>query len=113
MHEMALSRGIVEVIREQAAAGGFAAVRTVRLQVGALSHVEPDAILFCFDAVSRGTVAEGARLEIERPPGRAFCLPCGRTVPLGERYDACPDCGGHELVLVGGEELRVKELEVE
>ena len=113
MHEMALSQGIVEVIREQALAQGFTVVRTVRLQIGALSHVEPDAILFCFGAVNRGTVAQGARVEVERPPGQAFCMPCGKTVPLAERYDPCPDCGGHQLVLVGGEELRVKELEVE
>lgn len=113
MHEMALSQGIVDVIREQADAQGFDRVKIVRLVIGSLSHVEPAAIEFCFDAVSRGTVAEGAVVEIERPPGQAFCMPCGTTVPIAERHDPCPLCGGHEMVLVGGEELRVKELEVE
>ncbi|WP_245593365.1 hydrogenase maturation nickel metallochaperone HypA [Azospirillum halopraeferens] len=110
---MALTRSIVDVIRDQAGAQGFTAVRAVRLEIGALSHVEPAAILFCFDAISRGTIAEGARLEVERPPGRAFCMPCGAPVPLAQRYDPCPLCGGHQMVLVGGEELRVMELEVE
>ena len=36
---------------------------------GALAHVEPDALAFCFDAVTRGSVAEGARLEISRTAG--------------------------------------------
>lgn len=113
MHELALSQGIIDVIREQAATQGFTRVKTVRLAIGALSHVEPEAIAFGFDAVSRGTVAEGARLDIERPPGQAFCLACEKPVPLAERFDPCPDCGGHQLVVTGGEELRVKELEVE
>ncbi|MCW2242676.1 hydrogenase maturation nickel metallochaperone HypA [Azospirillum canadense] len=113
MHELALSQGIIDVIRDQSAAQGFTRVKTVRLVIGALSHVEPDAIAFGFDAVSRGTVAEGAALEIERPPGEAFCLGCEKPVPLAERSDPCPHCGGHQLVVTGGEELRVKELEVE
>lgn len=113
MHELALSQGIVDLIREQAEARGFARVLCVRLVIGALSHVEPDAIEFGFDAVSRGTVAEGARLDIERPPGEAYCLSCEKPVPLAERSDPCPACGGHRLVVTGGDELRVKELEVE
>jgi len=113
MHEMALCRNIVEVIREQAEAQGFRAVKTVRLSIGTLSHVEPQALEFGFDAASRGTIAEGARLEIERPEGQAFCMVCEKTVPLAQRFDPCPDCGGHQLVVTGGEEMRVKELEVE
>ena len=113
MHELALSQGIIDVIRDQSAAQGFTRVKTVRLVIGALSHVEPEAIAFGFDAVSRGTVAEGAALDIERPPGEAFCLGCEKPVPLAERSDPCPHCGGHQLVVTGGEELRVKELEVE
>lgn len=113
MHEMALSQGIVDVIREQAEAQGFRAVKTVRLVIGRLSHVEPDAIEFGFDVVSRGTPAEGARLEIERPPGQAYCTACAKTVEIAERYAPCPECGGHQWVLVDGEQMRIKELEVE
>lgn len=113
MHELALSRSIVDLIREQAAAQGFGRVRTVRLVIGALSHVDPDAIRFGFDAIARGSVADGAVLEIERPPGEAFCMACETTVPLGDRGDPCPRCDGWQLVVTGGEDLRVKDLEVE
>ena len=113
MHEVSLCQGILDIVRDQAAANGFARVRCIRLAIGTLSHVEPDAIEFCFDAVARGTVAEGARLEIERPPGQAWCAPCGRTVSIATRFDPCPDCGSHQVLVVGGEELAVRELEVE
>ncbi|MBI1209158.1 MAG: hydrogenase maturation nickel metallochaperone HypA [Azospirillum sp.] len=113
MHELSLAQGIIDVIREQAATQSFARVRRVRLQIGALSHVEPESIAFCFDAACRDTVAEGARLEIERPPGQAYCLACAATVTIAARPDPCPRCGGHQLMVVGGDELRVLELEVD
>jgi hydrogenase nickel incorporation protein HypA/HybF len=52
-------------------------------------------------------------LEIIEVPGRAWCLPCAAPVAIRERFDACPHCGSHQLQVTGGEELRVKELEVE
>ena len=113
MHEMSLCQGIVEIIRERAALDGFQRVRVVRLQVGALSHVEPEALVFGFDVVSRGTPAEGAVLDIERPPGEAFCMDCTRTMPIAVRGDGCPECGGYKLMITAGDELRVKKLEVD
>jgi hydrogenase nickel incorporation protein HypA/HybF len=68
---------------------------------------------FCFDAVTRGSVAEGAALVIIETPGSAWCMQCARTVPMAERYCACPQCGGYQLQVNGGTELRIKELEVE
>ncbi len=112
MHELALSQGIIDVVCRQAAADGASRVLRVRIAVGALSHVEPNAIEFCFDAVSRGTLADGARLEIDRPAGRAHCLACESVVDVAGYDSPCPACGAHRWVLVGGDELRVLELEV-
>ncbi len=113
MHELALSQGIVDLVCQQAAADGARRVRRVRIAVGVLSSVEPDAIEFCFDVVSRGTLAEGARLEIARPPGRARCIPCDAVVTVAGRDQPCPLCSERRWVLVGGDDLRVLELEVE
>ena len=66
-----------------------------------------------FDAVSRGTLAEGSRFEIVPTAGTAFCFACGEAVTIAERFSDCPRCGGHQLQVTGGDELRIKELEVE
>lgn len=113
MHEMALTESIVDIICEEARKQGFGKVRVVRLRVGAMAHVEPEALRFCFDAVSRGTVAEGATLDIRRPPGEAWCFDCGKTVAMEERFGACPDCGGRRVQMTSGDELRIDELEVD
>jgi hydrogenase nickel incorporation protein HypA/HybF len=113
MHEMALCEGMVQLIEEEAVRQSFRRVRTVTLEVGALGHVAPEALAFCFEAVSRGTVAEGARLLVERIPGAGWCLDCGRTVPLSERFGACPDCGRRHVQMTAGDELRLRDLEVD
>ena len=113
MHEMSLTENLLELIEEDALQGGYTKVTLVRLEVGALSHVAPDALLFCFDAVARGTIAEGAKLDIITVPGQGWCKSCGKTVPLSERFDACPDCGNYHVQMTSGDELRLHELEVE
>ena len=112
MHEMALSESILQILEEQARVQGFSRVRRVRLEVGALSCVEPEALRFHFEVVTRGSLAEGADLEILPVPGSGWCLPCQRPVEVHSALDACPHCGGYQVEVTGGEELQVKDLEV-
>ncbi|MCW2306857.1 hydrogenase nickel incorporation protein HypA/HybF [Rhodobium gokarnense] len=112
MHEMSLTESLIEIVAETARREGFDRVAVVRLEIGALSHVSPEAMEFCFSAVAGGTVADGAELDILRIPAKAWCLDCAREVPIAERYDPCPHCGGHQLQPTSGEELKLKELEV-
>jgi hydrogenase nickel incorporation protein HypA/HybF len=113
MHEMALCEGVIEIIEREAAQQQFSRVRAVWLEIGMLSHVAPEAMRFCFEAVSRGSIAAEARIEIVERPGAAWCMACAKTVPLASRADPCPECGGYQLQITAGDEMRVKELEVD
>jgi hydrogenase nickel incorporation protein HypA/HybF len=113
MHEMSLAEGVLQIIEDHARKDGFSCVKSVWLEIGALSGVEPEALRFCFDAVTRDSIAAGARLEIVDVPGSGWCMQCGDTVPLPERYAACPRCGGYQLQANGGTEMRLRELEVD
>lgn len=112
MHEMALAASVVEAIEAHAAREAFTKVERVVLEVGALSCVDPHALEFGFEAVTRGTCVEGARLDIETPPGQAQCFGCGSTVTIARKGDGCPECGSYQLVVSGGEELKIMSLEV-
>jgi len=113
MHEMSLCESIMGIIGEEARNQAFHKVTMVCLEIGALSHVEPEALKFCFDVAVNGTIAAGARLEIVETPGVAWCLNCAKSVTIEQRYDPCPSCGGHQLQVTSGEEMRIKELEVD
>lgn len=113
MHEMALAEGVLQIVEDTIRDQTCKKVTQVRLNIGELSHVEPDALRFCFEAVVKGSKAEGAALNIIRVPGRAWCHDCGREVHLPSLGMPCPDCGGYKLQVTGGEELRVHDMEVE
>ena len=63
--------------------------------------------------VLRGTVADGAKLEIIDVPGAGQCLSCGKTVEISAVFDPCPECGGYPVNPTAGTEMRVRELEVD
>jgi len=113
MHEMSLAEGVLQLIEDAAVDQGFSRVTLVCLEIGQLSCVEREALAFCFAAVTRGSIAEGARLEMLEVPGSGWCRPCGQAVAMEQLYDPCPRCGGYQVQVTGGTEMRVKELEVE
>lgn len=112
MHEMALCQGLMELIEEQRRVQPFAAVRRIRLAVGALGHVDPRALTFAFEVHAKDTVAEDAELAIDELPGEAWCMGCGERVTLAARGDPCGRCGSYQLIVQQGEELKLTELEV-
>jgi hydrogenase nickel incorporation protein HypA/HybF len=112
MHEASLAESVAEIIVEEARKAGASRVQRVILSLGALSHVDADALAFCFDVATRGGPAEGAALTIRRPAGQAWCIDCEITVTMSRRGDPCPQCGGFQLLVTGGDDMRVAELEV-
>ena len=113
MHEMSLAEGIIQLVEDAARADGCTKVKTIWLEIGQLAAVEKEALRFCFDAVTREGIAEGARLEIIETPGQGWCMKCEGNVPVTALYEACPVCGSYQIQVTGGSEMRVKEFEVE
>ena len=110
MHELSITRSVVAIVSERAAGQR---VTRIRLEIGSLSSVVPDAIRFCFDLCAADTPAAGALLEIDEIPGRGCCNECGREVRLDALIGRCPRCGTADLKLIAGQELNIKEMEVQ
>jgi hydrogenase nickel incorporation protein HypA/HybF len=108
MHELAVTQSIVDAITARV---GDARVRGVRLDVGALSGVVPDAVRFCFDVVAQDTPLEGARLDITLSAGSGRCRDCGRETELSDLIVLCP-CGSADVAITGGRDLRIESVEV-
>jgi hydrogenase nickel incorporation protein HypA/HybF len=109
MHELALTQSVVEIVTEHAQGR---CVRSVTLEIGKFTCVTPDAIRFCFDVAATGTLLEGASLEIIEIEARARCTVCGETFVQETLWAPCR-CGSHDCKRISGEELRVKEYEVD
>jgi hydrogenase nickel incorporation protein HypA/HybF len=103
VHELAITQSVVEAVTAHT---GTARVTTVRLRVGRLAGVVPDAMAFCFELVTAGTTLAGAVLEFEQPEGRGRCRTCGAVFVLADLILLC-DCGSADVEVLAGRELAV------
>lgn len=113
MHEMAIAQGIYEIVTDAATNNGADKISRIKLQVGQLTAIEPEALRFCFAAMAVGTNAEGAELEIEIIPLINRCQDCSKSFAVEQLRFVCPDCGSIRTEITSGRELRVEHLEVE
>jgi hydrogenase nickel incorporation protein HypA/HybF len=110
MHELSLAASVLDIVRRHAAGRR---VSLVRVDLGALQQVAPDALSFSFELLANGTEAEGAVLDVQPIAARGACARCGVVSELRQFPLQCSQCGSHELTIESGEELRVAYLEWE
>jgi hydrogenase nickel incorporation protein HypA/HybF len=113
MHELSLMCAVIDAIQEQAIEQSFSHVYRVALEVGQLCNVEVESLIFCFDIVAKGTIAEHASLDIGSVPGEGWCYRCQNAFVASSRIDPCPSCGVSDVTITGGDQLLIKALEVE
>jgi hydrogenase nickel incorporation protein HypA/HybF len=110
MHELAIAESVVDIAARHAAGRRVA---RVELEVGHLRQVVPSALSFAFELVARGTPMEGAELSMREVEAAGRCRRCGADTPLPSFPLACASCGGIDVEVTRGEELRVEALELE
>ncbi|UCG11281.1 MAG: hydrogenase maturation nickel metallochaperone HypA [Deltaproteobacteria bacterium] len=113
MHEMSIAQSLLDIIVQESENHRVERVLSVSLKVGELSAVESESLKFSFDLISRGTLAEGARLDIERVPVTCRCRECGSDFTVQELVFACPSCKGSGLEMLSGRELSLESFEAE
>lgn len=120
MHELSIAEGIIEIlerqiksIRDKALSTNTGRVKAIKLKIGEMSGVVPDALKFSFEIASKGTIAEGAELYIEHVPLTAFCSDCSESFHIKGYCFECSRCGGTNFKVITGRELLIEEIEVE
>ena len=103
---------ILRIVQASAATQSFHRVASLRLEAGALAGVEVSALRFALDAIAPGTCLEGAQIDIDQPPGRAWCGRCQAEISISHRAEPCPRCAGYPVKPISGQALRVLDLVV-
>ena len=110
MHELAIADSVVRIACAHARGRRVA---KVELKVGHLRQVVPSALEFAFELVACDTVLEGAELALVEVPAAGRCRACGAEGRLDGFPFTCRACGGWDIALTAGEELRVESLDLE
>ena len=111
MHELSIMTEALRMAVDAAQSAGATRVRKLRLRIGSLSGVVPDALRFAFDVVCHGTMAEGATLEIEAVPAACWCATCRAEFDCADFFNECPRCHRVSGELQRGRELDIADVE--
>lgn len=113
MHEMSIVNSVLEAVRVEAARHPACHPSKVGLRIGELAAVDPEALRFCFEALTRETDLESLELEIEIRARRHRCLACSTEFNVKDYNFTCPQCGGPNSKCISGDELEMAYLEVQ
>ncbi len=107
MHEFGLCASVVDAVQRRA---GDRPVASVRVRVGRLHHVHPEAWDQSFTVAAMGTVAADATADLVLLPVRARCGACGATWEADDVPPACPSCSSGDVEAAGGDELVLESI---
>lgn len=110
MHELSVVRALLDQVRAHAPEG--ASLRYVRLRVGPMQSIVPEALRCAWHAAINQTALDGAKLIVEYRPWRLSCTMCGRQWDSDEPYAPCA-CGFDQPALSGSDELTLLAIEVD
>jgi len=113
LHEATVAAGILETVERIAADNCATRITGIRLQIGEFTCIQPEALQFCLEALSEGTIAQGAALSITRIKTTALCRECRNEFGVHEIEFRCPVCASTDIELLSGRELIIESIEVD
>ncbi len=114
MHELSIAQRIVEIAEEQARNAGLARITAIKVRIGSLTTIVPEALDFCFGFATEDSLASGAKLVVEEVRAEAKCDACGKDFTVQDPvFFVCPSCGSTDTTILKGQELDLMSIEGE
>lgn len=113
MHELPITQSIINISCEEAIKHNVKKVNKIKIKVGELTGLVPQSIQYYFDIISKGTIIEGAVLDVEKIPIKVKCKECGFEDFLPKDCYTCPKCKSSNIKISGGNEFYIDSMEVE
>lgn len=117
MHELSVTKSILDIVLKQASQDKVNKILTIHLMIGELNDLEGPWIQHYFDYLSKGTLAEGAQIMVETVPMQMECLDCHNQFPVYQndyKDIHCQACGNkNNLKIISGNEFLIKNMEVQ
>ncbi|MFO8018353.1 MAG: hydrogenase maturation nickel metallochaperone HypA [Promethearchaeia archaeon] len=121
MHEFAFAYNIFQVAESTAKKYNAKRITKVYLEIGELTLIVPELLKQSFEMATKGSIAEGAELEIEFTPGKIKCNDCGKVSVVditkeakltGLQLFSCKHCGSKDSEIIEGKKANVKNISI-
>ncbi len=113
MHELSIAQSIIAIAEKTLSGKTGHDIKAVRLQVGELSGIETESLLFSFSVIRVNTLLHNASLDIEVIEGQAQCNRCTTSFHLDNYGKPCPNCGSYDMQILKGKEMKVLNILVD
>jgi hydrogenase nickel incorporation protein HypA/HybF len=107
MHEVSVMHNLLDIVEKTAAREGAEKVDVIHLRIGEMAGINYDSLEFAFEILSKGTRAEGARLEYVRVDLMGKCAECSHEFSPEELVFRCSECGSGRVDIIAGREMEV------
>ena len=113
MHELGIVFYIIRDVKQAAEENGVEKVSGVVMNIGEVSTIVPEYLLDCWRwAADKEDMLRGCELKINIIPAVTYCEACGKEYPTVRHGKICPHCGSESTYLLRGNEVEIKEIEV-
>lgn len=113
MHEYSVTMGLIKMVVDEGVKANASKVKEIRLVIGDLSTILDDSVQMYFDILSKGSLAEGAKLIFKRIPAQFVCTSCGHIYNKPKTGFDCPVCGELGRPTGIGKEFYIESIEIE
>lgn len=113
MHELAVTKGLLKICLEEGEKHKIKKIRKINIKVGELTDLLPACIEYYFNIVSKDTIAENTKINVEEIPVEIKCNECGYSGVLGKNNYVCPKCKGIVYEITKGKEFYLDTMEVD
>jgi hydrogenase nickel incorporation protein HypA/HybF len=122
MHEFAFAYNIFKVAEATAIKYNAKKITEVILEIGELTLIVPELLQRSFEMATKGSIAEGAKLNIKITPGKIKCRDCNQISEVtftreseltGLQLFKCANCGSNNTEIVEGKKANVKNIKIQ
>lgn len=113
MHELSIVQNILEIAEENAKTHNAKIIHEIELDVGELSGVEYDALVFAFENATKSEILKKTELKINKIPVIAVCNSCNHEFEECDYYTPCPKCNSFDINIVKGKEFKIKSIKID
>jgi hydrogenase nickel incorporation protein HypA/HybF len=122
MHEFAFAYNIFKVAEATAVKYNAKKITEVMLEIGELTLIVPELLQRSFEMATKGSIAEGAKLNIQITPGKIRCRECSKISAVsltresqltGLQLFKCSNCGSNNTEIIEGKKANVKNIKIQ
>ncbi len=113
MHELSIATSMIDIVLDHAKSANAQKINLIEIELGELSGIVDSALEFCFEAVCKNTIAEGAKLSLYKVPAMGECQNCKSKFNINSLFMQCNNCNSMKVNLIQGQELKIKSIIVD